>query len=101
MNLRAGLRWLAAGAPETVAAQTMDANVPSGLMAVATAAKQVMVDRYGCCRRQAAQEHLARAGSVISGWCRRRRIQRNRQSAHALYADAGRQPNSVAKKSTG
>ena len=35
---------LAAGLPLTVAAQTMDRQCASGLMAVATAAKQVMVD---------------------------------------------------------
>jgi acetyl-CoA acetyltransferase family protein len=35
---------LAAGLPPTVAAQTMDRQCASGLMAVATAAKQVMVD---------------------------------------------------------
>jgi acetyl-CoA C-acetyltransferase len=43
MNL-GRLAVLAAGAPETVAAQTMDRQCASGLMAVATAAKQVMVD---------------------------------------------------------
>lgn len=35
---------LAAGLPVTVAAQTMDRQCASGLMAIATAAKQVMVD---------------------------------------------------------
>lgn len=35
---------LAAGLPPTVAAQTMDRQCASGLMAIATAAKQVMVD---------------------------------------------------------
>lgn len=35
---------LAAGLPATVAAQTMDRQCASGLMAIATAAKQVMVD---------------------------------------------------------
>ena len=35
---------LAAGLPDTVAAQTMDRQCASGLMAIATAAKQVMVD---------------------------------------------------------
>ncbi len=36
---------LAAGLPATVAAQTIDRQCASGLMAIATAAKQVMVDR--------------------------------------------------------
>ena len=35
---------LAAGLPPTVAAQTMDRQCASGLMAIATAAKQIMVD---------------------------------------------------------
>lgn len=35
---------LAAGVPQTVAGQTMDRQCASGLMAIATAAKQVMVD---------------------------------------------------------
>jgi acetyl-CoA C-acetyltransferase len=35
---------LAAGLPDTVAGQTMDRQCSSGLMAVATAAKQIMVD---------------------------------------------------------
>ncbi len=35
---------LAAGLPATVAAQTMDRQCASGLMAIATAAKQIMVD---------------------------------------------------------
>lgn len=35
---------LAAGLPQTVAAQTIDRQCASGLMAIATAAKQVMVD---------------------------------------------------------
>lgn len=35
---------LAAGLPQTVAAQTMDRQCASGLMAIATAAKQVIVD---------------------------------------------------------
>src|SRR4030095_7018776 len=36
---------LAAGLPATVAAQTIDRQCASGLMAIATAAKQVLVDR--------------------------------------------------------
>jgi acetyl-CoA acetyltransferase family protein len=36
---------LAAGLPATVSAQTMDRQCSSGLMAIATAAKQIMVDR--------------------------------------------------------
>jgi acetyl-CoA acetyltransferase family protein len=36
---------LAAGLPPTVSAQTMDRQCSSGLMAIATAAKQIMVDR--------------------------------------------------------
>lgn len=35
---------LAAGVPDTVAAQTIDRQCASGLMAIATAAKQIMVD---------------------------------------------------------
>lgn len=35
---------LAAGLPDTVAAQTLDRQCSSGLMAIATAAKQIMVD---------------------------------------------------------
>jgi acetyl-CoA C-acetyltransferase/acetyl-CoA acyltransferase len=35
---------LAAGLPDSVAAQTMDRQCASGLMAIATAAKQIMVD---------------------------------------------------------
>ena len=35
---------LAAGLPETVAGQTMDRQCASGLMAIATAAKQIAVD---------------------------------------------------------
>ena len=40
---------LAAGLPVTVSGQTMDRQCASGLMAIATAAKQVIVDRMDVC----------------------------------------------------
>jgi acetyl-CoA C-acetyltransferase/acetyl-CoA acyltransferase len=46
MNI-ARLASLAAGIPETAAAQTIDRQCASGLMAIATAAKQVTVDGMG------------------------------------------------------
>ena len=41
------LAALRAGLPVTVAAQTIDRQCSSGLMAIATAAKQVVIDRHG------------------------------------------------------
>ncbi|WP_299775619.1 acetyl-CoA C-acyltransferase [uncultured Pseudoteredinibacter sp.] len=39
---------IAAGVPVTAGAQTIDRQCSSGLMAIATAAKQIMVDGYSC-----------------------------------------------------
>ena len=48
-NNVARLAALAAGLPASVSAQTMDRQCSSGLMAIATAAKQVMVDGMQVC----------------------------------------------------
>ncbi len=48
-NNIARLASLAAGLPATVSAQTMDRQCSSGLMAIATAAKQIMVDGMQVC----------------------------------------------------
>jgi acetyl-CoA C-acetyltransferase len=75
---------LRAGCPVTVAGMSIDRQCASGLMAIATAAKQVIVDRMDVCR----------AGGVefASAWSRRPRCARPRSRAagdaqRRLHAD--------------
>ena len=58
----ARLALLRAGLPVTVAGQSLDRQCASGLMAIATAAKQIIVD--GACRSRSA------AASTPFPWCR-------------------------------
>ena len=57
---------LRAGCPVTVAGMTIDRQCASGLMAIATAAKQVIVDRMDVVRRRRRREHS-------SAWSRPRK----------------------------
>ena len=50
---------LRAGCPVTVAGMTIDRQCASGLMAIATAAKQVIVDRMDVSSPAAVRKHLA------------------------------------------
>ena len=56
---------LRAGLPVTVAGMSIDRQCASGLMAIATAAKQIIVDRMDVCVAGGVESDLA--------WCRRRR----------------------------
>ena len=58
---------LAAGLPETVAAQTMDRQCASGLMAIATAAKQIMVDGMDVCVA-GGQENISAVQKAYFDW---------------------------------
>ena len=66
---------LAAGWPESVAGQTMDRQCASGLMAVATAAKQVMLDGMkvvvagGQDNISAVQKVNSRSCIFMANWC--------------------------------
>jgi len=59
---------LAAGLPITVAGQTIDRQCSSGLMSVATAAKQIMVDGMNVCVA-AGQENITAVQSRLFEWC--------------------------------
>ena len=59
---RAGTAALRAGLPVTVAGMTIDRQCSSGLMAIATAAKQIIVDRMDVV--------VGRRRGVRSRWCR-------------------------------
>ena len=63
---------LRAGCPVTVSAQTIDRQCASGLMAIATAAKQVIIDRM---------DMVAAGGQDRSAWCRRPDMRVGRRSA--------------------
>ena len=58
---------LAAGLPDTVAGQTMDRQCASGLMAIATAAKQVMVDGMDVVIA-GGQENITAVQNEYMGW---------------------------------
>ena len=58
---------LAAGLPDTVAAQTMDRQCASGLMAIATAAKQIMVDGMDVCVA-GGQENISAVQKAYFDW---------------------------------
>jgi acetyl-CoA acetyltransferase family protein len=58
---------LAAGLPVTVSAQTMDRQCSSGLMAIATAAKQVMVDGMDVVLA-GGQENITACQATYGGW---------------------------------
>ena len=58
---------LAAGLPATVAGQTMDRQCASGLMAIATAAKQVMVDGMDVVLA-GGQENITAVQDAYMGW---------------------------------
>jgi acetyl-CoA C-acetyltransferase len=79
---------LRAGLPDTVAGMSMDRQCASGLMAIATAAKQIMVDGIDCRGRRRARIHLARPERAPEPPPRRRSLARGACAA-GLHDHAG------------
>jgi acetyl-CoA C-acetyltransferase len=87
----------AAGLPVTVAAQTMDRQCASGLMAVATAAKQIMVDGMGIVVA-GGQDNISMVQAPYLEWVKRERDQNVTDLVPAAYMPMLETAEVVSKK---
>jgi len=85
MNV-ARLASLAAGLPNTVAAQTIDRQCSSGLMAIATAAKQIIVDGQSIAVA-GGQDNISALQNDYMKWVGRNGPERNRPRRTRLHAN--------------
>lgn len=87
----------AAGLPATVAGQTLDRQCSSGLMAISTAAKQIIVDGMEACIA-GGQENISAVQSEYFGWVSRELDPRVMQKMKHAYMPMLQTAEHVARK---
>lgn len=91
------LAALAAGLPDTVSGQTIDRQCASGLMAIAIAAKQIVVDRMGIVVA-GGQENVSALNAPFAEWVNRERDERLIAASPNAYMPMLETAEVVAKK---
>lgn len=91
------LAALAAGLPDTASGQTIDRQCASGLMAIAIAAKQIVVDRMGIVVA-GGQENVSALNTPFAEWVNRERDQELIAASPNAYMPMLQTAEVVAKK---